>query len=58
LGEIFDANSKQFLEDFTSNELIARVFFISAEYSGGLAVQADMGFLRLEGWVLRLQGGG
>jgi hypothetical protein len=27
LGEIFDANSTQFLEDFTSNEVIARGFF-------------------------------
>jgi hypothetical protein len=27
LGEIFDANSRQFLEDFTSNEVIAKGFF-------------------------------
>jgi hypothetical protein len=27
LGEIFDANSRQFLEDLTSNEVIARGFF-------------------------------
>jgi hypothetical protein len=26
LGEIFDVNSKQFLEDFTGNEFIARGF--------------------------------
>jgi hypothetical protein len=28
LGEIFDANSGQFLEDFTGNEVIARGFFL------------------------------
>jgi hypothetical protein len=28
LGEIFDANSRQFLEDFTSNEGLARGFFL------------------------------
>jgi hypothetical protein len=28
LGEIFDANSRQFLEDFASNEVIARGFFL------------------------------
>jgi hypothetical protein len=27
LGEIFDANSRQFLEDFTGNEVTARGFF-------------------------------
>jgi hypothetical protein len=27
LCEIFDANSRQFLEDFASNEVIARGFF-------------------------------
>jgi hypothetical protein len=27
LGEIFDANSRQFLEDFTSTEVIARGLF-------------------------------
>jgi hypothetical protein len=27
LGVIFDANSMQFLEDFTGNEVIARGFF-------------------------------
>jgi hypothetical protein len=32
LGEIFDANSRQFLEDFTGNEVIARGFFFGLRW--------------------------
>jgi hypothetical protein len=68
LDEIFDANSRQFLEDFTSNEVIARGFFWVQMVDDSLGISVSkavdwrfkliMGFLRFEGWVLRLQGGG
>jgi hypothetical protein len=65
LGEIFDADSGQFFEDFTGNEVIAREFFGIEMVDGslgisigetGLAGQADMGSLRLVGWVVQPRG--
>jgi hypothetical protein len=41
LGEIFDANSRQFLEDFPSNEVIARGFFWVEMVDDSLAISVS-----------------
>jgi hypothetical protein len=50
LGEIFDANSGQFLEDFTGNEVIARDFFWVEMVDDSL----DISIGKTEDWRVKL----
>jgi hypothetical protein len=62
LGEIFDADSGQYFEDFTSNEVIARGCFgiemVDGSLDIGIGQTGDMGSLRLVGCVVRPRWGG
>jgi hypothetical protein len=50
LGEIFDADSGQFFEDFTGNEVVARGFFEIEMVDGSL----DIGIGETGDWRVNL----
>jgi hypothetical protein len=50
LGEIFDANSRQFSEDFTGNEVVAREFFGIEMVDNSL----DIGIGEMGDWWVKL----